>query len=86
MATHLKITDFPTFSVIAPRTDQLTEIYRMEGFFDAQSIERDLLTLFTQSHYWPSGRALPRTLPSHALAYPGLACTPAGRKRLGFGE
>ena len=42
MASDLKIADYPTISVIAPRTDKLTEIYRMEGFFDAESIGNDL--------------------------------------------
>jgi hypothetical protein len=42
MAIHLKITDYPTLSVIAPRTDQLTETYRMEGFFKIEEIVHDL--------------------------------------------
>jgi hypothetical protein len=42
MALHLKLTDYPTISVIAPRTDQLTETYRMEGFFKAGDIFKDL--------------------------------------------
>lgn len=42
MGTHLKLTEFPTISIIAPRTDQLTETYRMEGFFTAAEIVKDL--------------------------------------------
>lgn len=42
MASHLKLTDYPTISIIAPRTDQLTETYRMEGFFTAAEIVKDL--------------------------------------------
>ena len=42
MAFHLKLTDYPTISIIAPRTDQLTETYRMEGFFTAAEIVKDL--------------------------------------------
>ncbi len=42
MATHLKLTDYPTVSVIAPRTDQLTETYRMEGYFNVSDIFNDL--------------------------------------------
>lgn len=42
MASHLKLTDYPTISVIAPRTDQLTETYRMEGYFSVSQIFSDL--------------------------------------------
>lgn len=42
MATHLKLTDYPTISVIAPRTDKLTETYRMEGYFPISDIYSDL--------------------------------------------
>lgn len=42
MASHLKLTDYPTISVIAPRTDQLTETYRMEGYFKTTDIFSDL--------------------------------------------
>ncbi len=42
MASHLKLTDYPTISVIAPRTDQLTETYRMEGYFPVADIYSDL--------------------------------------------
>ncbi|HNB21074.1 MAG TPA: hypothetical protein PKZ32_01565 [Candidatus Melainabacteria bacterium] len=42
MASHLKLTDYPTISVIAPRTDQLTETYRMEGYFKVADIYADL--------------------------------------------
>ncbi len=42
MASHLKLTDYPTISVISPRTDQLTETYRMEGYFQISDIYNDL--------------------------------------------
>lgn len=42
MASHLKLTDYPTISVIAPRTDQLTETYRMEGYFQVADVYKDL--------------------------------------------
>lgn len=42
MASHLKLTDYPTISVIAPRTDQLTETYRMEGYFKVAEVYADL--------------------------------------------
>jgi len=42
MASHLKLTDYPTISVIAPRTDQLTETYRMEGYFKVADVYADL--------------------------------------------
>lgn len=42
MAAHLKLTVYPTISVIAPRTDRLTETYRMEGFFKRGEILHDL--------------------------------------------
>jgi hypothetical protein len=42
MASHLKLTDYPTISIIAPRTDQLVQTYRMEGFFTAAEILKDL--------------------------------------------
>lgn len=42
MASHLKLTVYPTISVIAPRTDQLTETFRMEGFFKIEEVVSDL--------------------------------------------
>ncbi len=42
MASHLKLTDYPTISVISPRTDQLTETYRMEGYFQVSDVYKDL--------------------------------------------
>lgn len=48
MFTHLKMSALPTISVIAPRTDRLTEIYRMEGLFEANDIANDLSRLFRQ--------------------------------------
>lgn len=84
MAMHLQLTDYPTISVIAPRTDQLVEIYRLEGMFDAASIASDLYRVLRQSNYWPADRAPPAALPTHYLAYPDLACTPEGLRRLGL--
>lgn len=79
MALHLKLTVFPTISVIAPRTDVLTETYRMEGFFDAEAIARDLRMAFERGGYWPKGYS-PAVLPQHRLAYPNMICTrDAGR-------
>lgn len=80
MALHLKLTDFPTISVIAPRTDVLTEIYRMEGFFDAETIARDLRTAFERGGYWPKGFS-PDVLPQHKLAYPNMICTRDAARR-----
>lgn len=80
MALHLKLAEFPTISVIAPRTDKLTELHRMEGFFDAETVARDLRAAFERGGYWPEGFA-PAALPHHALAYPGMACTREAAKR-----
>lgn len=80
MALHLKLTEFPTISVIAPRTDKLTELYRMEGFFDAETIARDLRTAFERGGYWPKGFA-PAALPQHKLAYPNMTCTRDAARR-----
>jgi hypothetical protein len=84
MAVHLKLTEYPTISVIEPRTDMLAELYRMEGFFDAESIGADLQSALTKSNLWPTDMARPGRLPQHALAYPGMACTVEGAKRLGI--
>lgn len=84
MASHLKLTRFPTISIIAPRTDKLTEEYRMEGFFHAQSAADHLQRVLVARNYWPKGAAMPRKLPGHYLAYPGKACTLEGAKRLGI--
>ena len=83
IAVHLKLTVFPTITVLAPRTDKLTELYRLEGFFDARTAAEDLRKALVASNY-AKDLAAPKTLPSHYLAYPGLACTPQGAKRLGF--
>lgn len=80
MARHLKLTDFPTISVIAPRTDVLTEIYRMEGFFEAEAIARDLRMALERSGYWPKG-FFPAVLPQHKLAYPNMICTRDAARR-----
>ena len=84
IAAHLKLTDYPTISVIAPRTDQRTELYRMEGFFDAQTAARDLRAAIVAHGLWPAGVAAPKPLPGHYLAYPGMACTWEGARRLGI--
>jgi len=60
MASHLKLTDYPTISVIAPRTDQLTETYRMEGYFDVATIFSDLNAALPQ--------AKPKTRPNTVVA------------------
>lgn len=84
MAVHLKLSVYPTISVIAPRTDQLTEAYRLEGFFHAQSVADHLQRVLVARNYWPKGVAQPRKLPVHYLAYAGKACTLEGAKRLGI--
>ncbi len=84
MAVHLRLTDFPTISVIAPRTDKLTELHRLEGFFDAETIANDVLAALGQASLWPAGMDRPAPLPQHPLAYPGMACNAAGAKRLGL--
>jgi hypothetical protein len=76
MAVHLKLTDYPTISVLAPRTDVLTEIYRLEGAFDAATIAADLYQVFRQNNYWPADRPPPEPLPTSDLAYPNMICTP----------
>jgi S1-C subfamily serine protease len=84
MAVALKLTDYPTVSVIAPRTDRLTELYRLEGFFDATTLAADLEKAIVAARHWP--RDLPRptgVLPGHYLAYGGLVCTPQAAERLG---
>jgi hypothetical protein len=80
MAFHLKLTEFPTISVFAPRTDTLTELYRMEGFFDAETIARDLRMAFERGGYWPKGFS-PAALPQHRLAYPNMICTRDAARR-----
>ncbi len=40
--TRLKLDTLPTITVIEPRTDALTERYRMEGFFKAADVVHDL--------------------------------------------
>ncbi len=84
MALHLKLTDYPTISVIAPRTDKLTEVHRLEGFFDAQSAARFLRGAIVAKGFWPASAAAPKPLPGHYLAYPGMACTWEGARRLGI--
>ena len=84
MASHLRLTAFPTISIVAPRTDKLTELYRLEGFFDAETIANDLLSALGQARLWPADMDRPGPLPQHPLAYPGMACNPAGAKRLGL--
>ncbi|MFO0916505.1 MAG: hypothetical protein U0795_26345 [Pirellulales bacterium] len=46
MFFHLKLTALPTISVIAPRTDALTELRRLEGFFPAGDVVSDLTNCF----------------------------------------
>lgn len=60
MASHLKLTDYPTISVIAPRTDQLTETYRMEGYFPVSQIFDDLNAALPA--------AKPKTIPNTVVA------------------
>jgi hypothetical protein len=76
MALHLKLTDFPTISVIAPRTDVLTELYRMEGYFDAQTIARDLERLFRERGYWPKDDPGPPPAVAPPYGWSGRECTP----------
>jgi hypothetical protein len=78
MAVHLRLTDYPTISVIEPRTDKVTELYRLEGFFDAETIADTLQAALRRTRLWPAGMASPRPLPLPA----GLACTPETAKRL----
>jgi hypothetical protein len=85
LAVHLKLTDYPTISVLAPRTDIVHEHYRLEGIFDAATAAGDLYMALTQNNYWPAGMPEPEPLPSHYLAYPNMACTPEGLERLGIG-
>lgn len=63
MASHLKLTDYPTISVIAPRTDQLTENYRMEGYFQVADIYNDLDKVLP-----PAKKNQPRLLTGQTLA------------------
>lgn len=84
MAVQLKLTVYPTISVFAPRTDRLTELHRLEGFFDAETIASDLRQVIERGGYWPKGLAAPTSLPRHVLAYPGKACTREGAERLGI--
>jgi hypothetical protein len=84
VASHLKLTDYPTISVLAPQTDILHELYRLEGFFDAATAASDLYQLLIQNNYWPAGMAAPAPLPTSYLAYPNMACTPEGTDHLGI--
>jgi len=52
MASRFKLQTYPTISVIASRTDTLTELYRMEGLFDAERIAGDLQQTLRQNGYW----------------------------------
>jgi hypothetical protein len=81
IAAHLRLTEFPTVTVIAPRSDVLTELHRMEGFFNAADIAADLRQLLAP--YAPAGfiEGL-RPLPQSAFAYPNLACNAASERRL----
>lgn len=82
MAVHLKLTDYPTISVIAPRTDQLTEMFRMEGFFDAESIANDLQKVLIAGGYWPKDKPLPAKPVAPPYGYLGKGCDPASAARL----
>lgn len=84
MAVHFNLTDYPTISVIAPRTDRLVELYRMEGSFTGAEVGRDLYLALAQSNHWHG--APPEPLPTHYLAYPNLGCTREGFERLGLGQ
>lgn len=84
IALHLKLTDYPTISVLAPRTDFLHEVYRLEGIFDAKTAAGYLYQALVQNGYWPADRPRPAALPSHYLAYPNLACTKEGARHLGL--
>ena len=84
MAVRLKLTTYPTISVIAPRTDRLTELHRIEGLFDAQSTAQFLRNAMERNGYWPKARPAQAGLPTHVLAYPGKACTREGARRLGI--
>lgn len=48
IASSLKLTDYPTISVIEPRTDVLQESYRMEGYFPVNDIHSDLNKVLPQ--------------------------------------
>ena len=84
MASRFKLQTYPTISVIASRTDTLTELYRMEGLFDAERIAGDLQQTLRQNGYWPKDLAAPTALPRHPLAYAGKACNREGAARLGI--
>lgn len=84
IAVHEKLTVYPTISVLAPQTDVLHELYRMEGFFDAAAVADDLYKVLTQSNYWPADRPPPEPLPTSDLAYPNMACTHEGARKLGI--
>jgi len=62
----------------------LHELYRLEGFFDAATAAGDLYQVLTQNNYWPADRPAPEPLPTSDLAYPNMACTPAGARKLGI--
>lgn len=75
MAALLRLTDYPTISVIYPRTDVLTEVHRMEGFFDAETIADTMHSALRRANLWPAGMPAPSRrwmLPVPA----GMACTP----------
>jgi hypothetical protein len=84
MAVHLKIEHAPSIAILAPRTDVLTELHRIEGVFDAATVAGDIRRVAEAGGYWPDGRHRPATLPNHYLAYPNLGCTPEGARRLGL--
>jgi hypothetical protein len=84
VAVHLQLTDYPTITVLAPQTDILRELYRMEGFFDAAAAAADLYKVLVRDNYWPADRPPPEALPASDLAYPNMACTHEGARKLGI--
>jgi hypothetical protein len=84
MAVHLKIELVPSISILAPRTDMLTELYRIEGVFDAATVAGDIRRVAKDGGYWPDSQKEPAPLPQHYLAYPNMGCTPEGARRLGL--
>ncbi|MGE0153560.1 MAG: hypothetical protein AB7R90_13165 [Reyranellaceae bacterium] len=85
MAMHFKLQVYPTVSVVAPRTDRLTELYRAEGFTDAATLAGDLERTLRGNRLWPADQPKPAPLTTHYLAYAGKACTPEGARRLNAG-
>ena len=64
----LKLTDMPTTTVIAPTVDHLAEVYRLEGYFPAAVVAKDLNAHLSDA-LKPEILAPPASTPEMAFTY-----------------